>query len=179
VCVVHLRPYPRALQHAGRLRSDLCGRKKLPFAGYSIVKETGEAHSRQLAAASWWTPLARPASVHIRWLTSPGRHPSGPRLRVPELSILRPLPLARKPCRKVFNRSNRSSHSTALWLPTHLRAPRFRGRAEPQRFVLPQQPRRLARQPKARSHASPGERRLENTGLEPVTSWLQTRRSPS
>ena len=32
----------------------------------------------------------------------------------------------------------------------------------------------------ARSRASSGGRRLvENTGLEPVTSWLQTRRSPS
>jgi hypothetical protein len=31
----------------------------------------------------------------------------------------------------------------------------------------------------ARFNVNPSERRLENTGLEPVTSWLQTRRSPS
>src|SRR5438874_8184841 len=45
--------------------------------------------------------------------------------------------------------------------------------------------RQLACQPKpaaarAREKRAAGERRLvENTGLEPVTSWLQTRRSPS
>ncbi len=30
-----------------------------------------------------------------------------------------------------------------------------------------------------RSGQTSARRRLENTGLEPVTSWLQTRRSPS
>jgi hypothetical protein len=50
-------------------------------------------------------------------------------------------------------RATRSSFGT---LPAHLRAKRFGG------------------QPSC-IH----ERRLENTGLEPVTSWLQTRRSPS
>jgi hypothetical protein len=52
-------------------------------------------------------------------------------------------------------------------LPIHPRAPRYGGQAD------------LACQPKLASPCA-GERRLvENTGLEPVTSWLQTRRSPS
>ena len=49
-------------------------------------------------------------------------------------------------------------------LPIRLRASRFGGQASP---GLP-------------AVARASERRLvENTGLEPVTSWLQTRRSPS
>jgi hypothetical protein len=38
---------------------------------------------------------------------------------------------------------------------------------------------RLARQPKLRGRELAKRRLVENTGLEPVTSWLQTRRSPS
>jgi hypothetical protein len=55
----------------------------------------------------------------------------------------------------------------ACGLPTHLRATRYGGRAVP------------ACHPKL-AHRQISERRMvENTGLEPVTSWLQTRRSPS
>jgi hypothetical protein len=52
-------------------------------------------------------------------------------------------------------------------------------RQQTSRLELCAQPRQLAGQPRLAHATSSGERRLENTGLEPVTSWLQTRRSPS
>ena len=61
----------------------------------------------------------------------------------------RPTPFARAP-------------SLSLRRHLSLAAPRWRG--------LPAE---------AAASAAPGEGLVENTGLEPVTSWLQTRRSPS
>jgi hypothetical protein len=53
----------------------------------------------------------------------------------------------------------------------------YRRRRPGQPVVRPPSPVGLRRTPFA---SSGGQRRVvENTGLEPVTSWLQTRRSPS
>jgi hypothetical protein len=97
--------YPAALILFGTLRV-FCGRKKLPFAGYSIVKE---------------------------------------RCR-----------------RRTFVRRNFLSYVRSL-----------------ARCKRPRRTRLRVRQPEARHLNAGDERVLENTGLEPVTSWLQTRRSPS
>ena len=61
MCVVRFRSLARAT-------ADLCGRKKLPFAGYSIVKERRlEASGCQLAATSQMErPRARRASLQNR-----------------------------------------------------------------------------------------------------------------
>ena len=113
---------------------SVCGRKKLPFAGYSVVKETLEAASRQL-------PL--PAALRTRRrrvsFTQMIRRPI---FRPPELSILR-VPPAR--CKR-----KRLTDLRLASLAQALSGERTRAR-----------------------------RLVENTGLEPVTSWLQTRRSPS
>jgi hypothetical protein len=58
-------------------------------------------------------------------------------------------------------------------LPIHLRAPRYGGQAV---SLTNRSPPPLAR---VFTRATGGRRLVENTGLEPVTSWLQTRRSPS
>jgi hypothetical protein len=75
-------------------------------------------------------------------------------------------------CQRAQKRSS-ASVSKSLWLAGHRRpafAPIFGASARPTLRGLP-----------TVAHARVGtrERRLENTGLEPVTSWLQTRRSPS
>ena len=88
----------------------LCGRKKLPFAGYSVVKDRSG-----IPRGAAPTPQARVA-------------------RSPELAILR-LPGAD---------GNIDDRLGGV------------GRA-----------------------VGPRQTDMENTGLEPVTSWLQTRRSPS
>jgi hypothetical protein len=94
----------------------VCGRKKLPFAGYSVVKERCRSCSPD-----------RPAAV-----------------------------------------SRRERHSTrraSFSRTCHVRITLRRMQAD----LLPPPRRRL----RARQGL------VENTGLEPVTSWLQTRRSPS
>ena len=106
----------------GRATADICGRKKLPFAGYSVVKE------QTLVSYRLSTSCLQPPDTRQ------------PILR-PELSILR------------FARNGRKlNRRESLKLPP----------AEPKP-----------------ARASCGRRLVENTGLEPVTSWLQTRRSPS
>ncbi len=110
--------------------AKLCGRKKLPFAGYSVVKERSlKLPNCQLSASSQRRPLARQLlSKHFgvgqERLRSTNRLP--PMLRARAYSV----------------QAGLNSKSPSL-------------------------------------SVSACERRLENTGLEPVTSWLQTRRSPS
>jgi hypothetical protein len=58
-----------------------------------------------------------------------------------------------------------------LWTPL-----RSRGRLAFARRLGPRRPKTLDR---PLAGPSSGRRLVENTGLEPVTSWLQTRRSPS
>jgi hypothetical protein len=71
-------------------------------------------------------------------------------------------------CGPTFARFASFSAQPSRGLPIHLRALRYGGQAV---VGLPTE---------ARLGVSAGERSLvENTGLEPVTSWLQTRRSPS
>ena len=99
-------------------------RKKLPFAGYSIVKEpTGD-------------DTAGNSFVHLR----------------------RPL--------TAFAASVDNLRSALAGLPTGAR----------QAIVRPPSREALQWAPFAYLHE---QRVVENTGLEPVTSWLQTRRSPS
>ena len=123
-----------------RLAARLCGRKKLPFAGYSVVKELA--------------------------LRSCGLSTVGGRSRDQLLSKL---------CVIGQERFRSTNRSYILWPRDH------RDQAGPFAFgatsaVVACQPHRLACLAVARVN----ERRLvENTGLEPVTSWLQTRRSPS
>jgi hypothetical protein len=108
---------------ARRQTSVFCGRKKLPFAGYSIVKDrSGEKSlgtSRSLRDFS----------------------PGPPRFFSGRCSLAD---------REKPNRSNHRA-SWGVWRPQRAQTP--------QAFAKP--------------------KLVENTGLEPVTSWLQTRRSPS
>src|SRR5262249_317800 len=106
----------------------MCGRKKLPFAEYSVVKY------HVLSASGRRAGFATSGSV-------------GPLNPTP--------PLAASP--HLVVRAGQTTH----W--SNDRAERgFQG--SPQGW--------------ARVNCTPY-KKLENTGLEPVTSWLQTRRSPS
>src|SRR5260221_5440386 len=96
---------PQNSVNPSRHTAFVCGRKKLPFAGYSVVKD--------------------------RWLT----HSQG------------------SPPRFV-------SFARTFYLT---------------RLARPMQARREARRPYGLHKPN----KVENTGLEPVTSWLLTRRSPS
>ncbi len=98
----------------GTLRVCCCGRKKLPFAGYSIVKEL---------------------------LLSGGKDPS----------------------------VARTLYLTPLGWSTARAAGGTIGEAG----------RRVGPPPSANAGGIRKLSKVENTGLEPVTSWLQTRRSPS
>ena len=125
-----------------------CGRKKLPFAGYSVVKEPVETMSHQpmerrsrgeLLSKLYFGSRVRETTYRLR------------RFRSPELAILTSLgtnPQARPAKSNALGRRNRVPNSTPI-LPA--------------------------------GHWAPAEaiKQVENTGLEPVTSWLQTRRSPS
>jgi hypothetical protein len=65
--------------------------------------------------------------------------------------------------------------------PSNLTSPRLRDASRASNLGLtpaPFQPGWLASRSRLRVRSS-GRRLVENTGLEPVTSWLQTRRSPS
>ncbi len=125
----------------------MCGRKKLPFAGYSVVKE-------QLP-------------VKLPRLTSFAREPD---LSTQRRALAR---RRRELLSTLRERWERRRPPNLPILSIHLaRCKRDRS------FLL------LARLSRTRSDGHPPradhERRLvENTGLEPVTSWLQTRRSPS
>ena len=100
--------------------------EKLPFAGYSVVKDHSGGNI---------------APRNLRW--SRGAFPR--------------TPLAR------FTRSANRRRSVPLAQPSNLSAEA--GHSGPRRG-------------KARVNRAPVNK-VENTGLEPVTSWLQTRRSPS
>src|SRR5207247_4813196 len=122
--------------------------EKLPFAGYSVVKEL--LHNRGSAP--------NPGSV-ARGAPKPHSAPSQARcarLGCHSLTLSTATNFQKSPSAFALLRFGPTpSLATAAWLAN--------------RSSL-----RLA----DRSQAS-SERRLENTGLEPVTSWLQTRRSPS
>ena len=95
-------------------------------------------------------------------------------VRVPELSILRtPLARCKRERRKLFEPPDERA------LPRCQPAFALCATAGRPSLMLPP----IALPPIAVNRSllrvSSGERRLENTGLEPVTSWLQTRRSPS
>ena len=125
-------------------------RKKLPFAGYSVVKD----HPRDSRPSD---PLTRSlASRFVAPLRSRGA-------RLPARSI--PLAHSRAAGRpmdlKLFSVHHRQTLTAFAALVHNLRSA-------------------LAGLPTVAASAASDQRRLvENTGLEPVTSWLQTRRSPS
>jgi hypothetical protein len=149
--------------------------EKLPFAGYSIVKECLKLSSYQpdgcqpverptshrsdfaLRLRRTSRCLSRRASLNPFRLTTAGRLPAAdyPCVRT-SYSTIRARPMQARPqlsCQLGGWPANRSSFAYALCPPSP----------------------RLRRATSACIH----EQRLENTGLEPVTSWLQTRRSPS
>ena len=145
----------------------LCGRKKLPFAGYSVVKE--------LAFRSFSVSAVE---VRLRCLRQLRRDSFSPNFNVIDQErfrstgrtfILRPA-IARDQAGPFV----KLERSELLSISVRLRAPRLRRTA----FAIRRQPFRglASRSPLMRQLRR---RRLENTGLEPVTSWLQTRRSPS
>ncbi len=68
---------------------------------------------------------------------------------------------------------------SSLSLPTHSRLTRNRSTFAKAIMAGQPSPFWLACQPKLMALSSHERRLVENTGLEPVTSWLQTRRSPS
>ena len=116
----------------------VCGRKKLPFAEYSVVKDQScRASSRQSVY------VGHRSERRLRSAKTIGADVGAGETREPHHST------------ETFQRARRcwsalaTGSSTSHW-------------------------------PANRSSRTSSERRLvENTGLEPVTSWLQTRRSPS
>ena len=75
--------------------------------------------------------------------------------------------------------SKRTTVCRIFWCQRAAR-PRPKGRQRSLTFIVPPPERACPAPPKpARRVGSSGSRLVENTGLEPVTSWLQTRRSPS
>jgi hypothetical protein len=110
-----------------------CGRKKLPFAGYSVVKE--------LAC------LLRAADV--TW---------------PQLPILRSARI----------RAQAEPQNLELVLGFALVSGRRLEPCADQEDEAGRWP-----QPSRKCRGICNQTNVENTGLEPVTSWLQTRRSPS
>ena len=122
------------LRLAATARLCVCGRKKLPFAGYSIVKER-----LKLPVASYQLPVWLEDRYAVSFSQSCSAF-----FRLPELLILRLSVADSNRCRSTQRRAR-------------------------------------AVGPRAGVKAG-GLHKLhmvENTGLEPVTSWLQTRRSPS
>jgi hypothetical protein len=119
--------------------------EKLPFAGYSVVKNS------KLPAASYELP----ANLEHRCRGE-----------------LHSIPLVPACALRASARNLRLTRPRGV--STHLRAPRSGGQAS----LVPLAS-KVGLPTVARLGVSAGERRLENTGLEPVTSWLQTRRSPS
>jgi hypothetical protein len=118
----------------------VCDQKKLPFAGYSVVKE--------LLEASGCGPFgSQPAERHVR----------GQLLSKPVGSLHLPAASQPRPC-----------HSPELSIVTSpggdckLNRDDSAGHRSERQGPRPRPP-----------------NEVENTGLEPVTSWLQTRRSPS
>ena len=151
-----------------------CGRKKLPFAGYSVVKESVKLSALQLLevrlrpfglrrdslSPNLW---ARVHSQQARVLLRARRHS-------PELAIV----TSASPECKLKRQS-----IISLTLPRSTFALRGYG-ATTSRLARRGLPSRSSLPLWLRSARASAERRLvENTGLEPVTSWLQTRRSPS
>ena len=130
-----LRVRLRLAASAGQV---FCGRKKLPFAGYSIVKDlllSGGKIPRKSSEPRDFSP-GPPGSLRSR----------GPR---------RPAPLVRQ-----------------NFLSYHLTAAR-----NPSRGMRGEAGQGAPAEREAGGLTKPN--KVENTGLEPVTSWLQTRRSPS
>jgi hypothetical protein len=132
---------PRALQRAGRLRSDLVVGKNYRLQDIQLSKKPVKRSAASLPLPAARTPLARPLPSTSVWLTPPGRHSWWlPLLRVPELSILQ-IPLAsRKPDRaKNFLQSALALFAclafiSEAWLASrssfaavHLRATRYGG----------------------------------------------------
>ena len=141
----------------------VCDRKELPFAGYSVVKEP--AFALRAPADKLWsekTTVCRIFSCKRAELSWSGQE---------RRALNRPLPIL--PIRDAAHQAgpfpprlpSAASARRALRARPVNRQPNPTGLVEPSRNSRQRQRR---------------ERRLvENTGLEPVTSWLQTRRSPS
>jgi hypothetical protein len=141
--IVHWKPATEELatsRDSSLHTAFVCDRKKLPFAGYSVVKEP-------------CSKLPAPGLVERRCR----------RASLQSLSDVRSGAFTARP---TFLSYVSRSHAASRTIRKSL-APTPGSRADVRLRV-------------ASSRHIPAERRLvENTGLEPVTSWLQTRRSPS
>ena len=172
----------------------VCGRKKLPFAEYSVVKDQPGGLRPPDPRSSLAGPLRPTRFLAARSLAG-ARRPGSVRSRKPRVRFA-----ALKPRTSITSSLGRCATTAARSRPkpannqamdvgegrpdglTH--SPRTFQRARTSylqsAFAL-----RIGGQPSLswlanRSSSESRERRLvENTGLEPVTSWLQTRRSPS
>jgi hypothetical protein len=132
VCWMFCIPSSGVNPSFGTLRV-FCGRKKLPFAGYSIVKElllSGGKIPRKLSVARDFLP------------------------RTPSAHFARGGPVA--PLRSFANLLVYTEYSSYPQCEAGVSGPPPSANAGGIRKLV-----------------------MENTGLEPVTSWLQTRRSPS
>ena len=181
-----------------------CGRKKLPFAEYSVVKDQIGAKPpsprlARLRGPQGPAPLARwkrhPRSV-ARGVSSPRSAPS------PEVSathyVANLITSALRSGRR--NYPSAAPCGTAAWHCSALDRDRRRRGRRPESLTQPRRNfsrlrclwqlrrgrhvtalpfQRACLPSRSRVHLSSRRRLVENTGLEPVTSWLQTRRSPS
>jgi hypothetical protein len=145
-----------------RNTARVCGRKKLPCAEYSVVKDqVGDSApklTKSLAAAF------AEQSGNVGHLSE--RHSRSAKRSVPtSVQERRKRPITppklfqialvrRRACARGLTRRRRLQPVLSASAPFGLRRDNF-------------------------SRTSPSEKLVENTGLEPVTSWLQTRRSPS
>ena len=149
----------------------ICGRKKLPFAGYSVVKESVKRSALRLPGGPNCGPLLSKlvGSRHSQQARSFLRA----RRHSPELAIV----TSASPERKLkhqsvfFQLAGPSPTRSAFALRATARHPS-------RQAVWPAEP-KPASSGFFSGQTSTGRRLVENTGLEPVTSWLQTRRSPS
>jgi hypothetical protein len=147
-----------ALQSHLAMSFSVCGRKKLPFAGYSVVKELVEAPSCRLSPPAVLRVRLRPCGRVGTSFTQMGSASN-----LSSAGTFYPTPPA---CPMQAEGSRSLSFRRVLPLTTAVRRTRERGWAsEPQ--------------PSANAGGICNLNEVENTGLEPVTSWLQTRRSPS
>ena len=161
------------------LRRDecFCGRKNYRLQDIQLSKNVVEAISCQLSASSCLSARLRAFGARRGELLSilfdsrPGQQvPRRRTVRVSELVILRSAltPMQARPKTLLRNR-RRSTPSVRL---------RASARQPSRNRYWPAWPKPALPGFVSSGQASAG-RRLENTGLEPVTSWLQTRRSPS
>ena len=127
---------------------ECCGRKKLPCAEYSVVKDQAcRASAGNLLTSGCASRRATRAALNNRVPTSVLRETRKPHSLTETFQ--------RAPCLRLAQRRDRLlARSTNLSAAFELAC---------QAVALCSSERRL----------------VENTGLEPVTSWLQTRRSPS